>query len=105
MDTNKDIEESFCAAFSHLFDDGDELLDRAQWVALGFSFLDDKETGSTDAWDSLIMQRYEFKIGHGKATPEIDRRLLEIVFSTARRGYALNLLNALNAHNARIGIG
>ncbi|WP_314100773.1 hypothetical protein [uncultured Stenotrophomonas sp.] len=47
MCTNKDIEEAFCAAFSHLFDDGDELLERAKWVARGFFYLDDQKVGGS----------------------------------------------------------
>lgn len=105
MSTNKDIEEAFCAAFSHLFDDGDELVRRAKWVARGFFYLDDQKVGGNATWDALILQRYEFKVGHGKTTPELDVRLLELVCSKANHGHAINLLNTMNKHCAPSGVG
>lgn len=69
MDTNKDIEEAFCAAFSHIIVDGDELLEKAQWVARGFCHLSNHAPDGNVTWDALILQRYDCKIGHGKTTP------------------------------------
>ncbi|EKT4439475.1 TPA: hypothetical protein RNS96_000240 [Stenotrophomonas maltophilia] len=104
MDTNKDIEEAFCAAFSHIIVDGDELLEKAQWVARGFCHLSNHAPDGNVTWDALILQRYDCKIGHGKTTPELDVQLLECVFKTARQGYALNLLRRVNNHSVPRGL-
>lgn len=104
MDTNKDIEEAFCAAFSDIIVDRDELLEKAQWVARGFFHLSDQVADDNTTWDALILQRYECKIGHGKTTPELDMQLLERVFRAARQGYALNLLRTLNNHAVSRGL-
>ncbi|MBK0053021.1 hypothetical protein [Stenotrophomonas sp. S39] len=97
--TNKDIEEAFCAAFHQMYEDPQQLQERARWVAQGFTHLDKMPSHMLHEWNVMIGAKNELLLGHGKIREDLDEQLHAHVQSMALHGHCLRLLDVMtNVH-------
>ncbi|HEL4163184.1 hypothetical protein N5D45_06955 [Stenotrophomonas sp. GD03819] len=97
--TNKDIEEAFCAAFQQLYEDPQQLQERARWVAQGFTHLHKMPSHMLHEWNAMIATKGELMLGYGKVREGVDEQLHAHVQSMALHGHCLRLLEVMtNVH-------
>lgn len=94
--TDKDIEEAFCAAFQHLYEDHQVLQEKARWVGQGHMYLGSMRSHKKNEWGAMIAMKDEYMRGHGKMTEDLDEQMHAHVLSMALLGHSLRLLEVMN---------